>query len=130
MEKNKSFLYNNNESVRLDVFLTAQFSNFTRSYIKTLIEDNLITVNGKVVKSGYSLKHGDEICVNLPELKTISAKPEDIQLNIVYEDDSIIIINKQYIFERKNFYDQKVLFAGFSADFSCYCRIAQRLLSC
>lgn len=95
MEEVKSFVFNNNESVRLDIFLTAQFSNFTRSYIKTLIENKQITVNNKVVKSGYLLKSGDEIKVVVPEIKTISAEPEDINLDIVYEDDDLLVINKQ-----------------------------------
>lgn len=95
MEEIKIFKYLNSESVRLDVYLTAQFSNFTRSYIKTLIEDKKITVNDKLVKSGFLLKMGDEIKVVIPELKTISAQPEDIKLDIVYEDDDLLVINKQ-----------------------------------
>ena len=95
MEKIKTFKYDSSESVRLDIFLTAQFSNFTRSYIKTLIEDKSITVNGKFVKSGYMLKIGDEIIISIPEIKTISAEPEDIKLDIVYEDDDLLVINKQ-----------------------------------
>lgn len=95
MEEIKIFKYLNSESVRLDVYLTAQFSNFTRSYIKTLIEDKNITVNDKLVKSGFLLKMGDEIKVVIPQLKTISAQPEDIKLDIVYEDDDLLVINKQ-----------------------------------
>ena len=95
MEEIKTLIYLNNESVRLDVYLTAQFSNWTRSYIKTLIEDNKITVNNKQVKSGYTLKASDKIKVVIPEIKTISAEPEDIKLNIVYEDDDLLVINKQ-----------------------------------
>ena len=95
MEEVKIFKYLNNESVRLDVYLTAQFSNFTRSYIKTLIENDQIHVNNKIVKSGYMLKFNDEITVALPEIKTISAEPEDIKLDIVYEDDELLVINKQ-----------------------------------
>ena len=91
----KIFEFNSNESVRLDIFLTAQFSNFTRSYIKTLIDDKCVKVNDKNVKSGYMLKVGDQIKVDLPEVKTISATPEDIKLDIVYEDDDLLVINKQ-----------------------------------
>jgi len=60
-----------------------------------LIEDKQITVNGKLVKSGYLLRFGDEVKVNIPELKTISAEPENINLDIVYEDDDLLVINKQ-----------------------------------
>ena len=95
MEEIKIFNYLNNESVRLDVYLTAQFSNYTRSYIKTLIDDKQITVNEKSVKSGFMLKNGDVIKVIIPELKKISAEPEEINLDIVYEDDDLLVINKQ-----------------------------------
>ena len=84
-----------NESQRLDKFLTANFSEFTRSYIKTLIENENVLVNGKKVKSGYPLRLNDEVQLNIPELEKISAEPENIDLNIVYEDDDLIVINKQ-----------------------------------
>ena len=80
---------------RIDKFLQEQDLNLTRSYIKTLIEDGNITVNGNIVKSGYSLKTGDKIEVVLKEDKVSDIKPEDIRLDIMYEDDDIIIVNKE-----------------------------------
>ena len=95
MMEEKIFNINENLNQRLDMFLTANFSNYTRSYIKTLIDNANVCVNGKVVKSGYKLKVGDEVKITLPEIQTISAKPENIPLNIVYEDDDLLVINKQ-----------------------------------
>lgn len=94
MEQHK-IIYKENESMRLDKYLVANFSNFTRSYIKNLIDDNCVTVNGKNIKSGYMLKNNDEILVDLPDMKEISVEAEDIKLDIVYEDDDLLVINKQ-----------------------------------
>jgi len=81
--------------IRLDVYLSDKFDNITRSYIKTLIDDNRISVNGKVVKAGYKLRVGDIINVDFPPIETISTEPQDIPINIVYEDKDLLVINKQ-----------------------------------
>lgn len=81
--------------IRLDVYLAKTIDNCTRAYIKTLIDDDRITVNGKVVKAGFKLRKEDEIEVDFPEITTISTEPEDIPLNIVYEDSDLLVINKQ-----------------------------------
>ena len=94
MEK-KIFNLTENLNQRLDIFLTANFSNFTRSYIKTLIDNGNVKVNEKIVKSGYKVKSGDRVEVELPEIQTISAEAENIPLNIVYEDEDLLVINKQ-----------------------------------
>lgn len=80
--------------VRLDVFLT-EHTSFSRSYIKTLNENGQILVNGKTVKAGYILKVGDKIEYEQTEPQAISAEPENIPLDIVYEDDDLLVINKQ-----------------------------------
>lgn len=80
--------------VRLDVFLTEN-TDFSRSYIKTLNDEGRILVNGKTEKAGFKLRVGDEILVEEKEVEQISAEPEDIPLNIVYEDDDLLVINKQ-----------------------------------
>ena len=85
----------NETGVRLDVFLSAQFDTCTRSYIKTLVDDERINVNGKVVKAGYKLKVGDEVSVDFPPVEAISTEAQDIPLNIVYQDKDLLVINKQ-----------------------------------
>lgn len=86
--------YSNLDKARLDVFI-AQQTKLTRSYIKTLNDNGNVKVNGKVQKAGYMLSSGDEIDIFLPEVQTIDTAPEDIPLDIVYEDDQLVVINKQ-----------------------------------
>lgn len=83
------------KDVRLDVFISDKFDTCTRSYIKTLIDNGRITVNGKVVKAGYKLKLDDIVVVDFPPVETISTEPQDIPINIVYEDKDLLVINKQ-----------------------------------
>ena len=85
---------NEDVSKRLDIYLSEKIKDATRSYIKTLIDDEKITVNGKVVKSGYKLKVGDEISVTIVERVKEDIEAEDIPLDIMYEDKDIIIVNK------------------------------------
>ena len=79
---------------RIDKVIAELYPDFTRSYIKTLLENGEITVSGKSVKAGYKLKAKNEIRVNIPESKPLSVCAEDIPLDIVYEDDSLLVINK------------------------------------
>ena len=88
-----SFVCDQN-NVRLDVFLT-QNTNFSRSFIKTMNEENRISINGKVEKAGYKLKCGDVVEVEEKEVEKIDVSPENIPLDIVYEDDDLLVINKQ-----------------------------------
>lgn len=94
MEK-RTIIYNEDKEMRLDVYLTALLLPLTRSYIKTLIEQGCVLVNDKKVKSGYQLKINDKIYIVIPERQTISAEPENIDLNIVYQDEDLLVINKQ-----------------------------------
>jgi 23S rRNA pseudouridine1911/1915/1917 synthase len=81
------------EGKRIDVFLAAE-SDYTRSYIKKLIVDGLVFVNGKTVKPSYKVKENDKVVVNIPEAEKIDVLPENMPLDILYEDDDIIVINK------------------------------------
>ena len=78
---------------RLDA-LCAEVAEITRSAAARLIEDECVIVNSRTVPKKYSAKPGDVIEINLPECKESEALPEDIPLNIVYEDEYIIVINK------------------------------------
>jgi len=79
---------------RLDVFLTEVQAEITRSYIKKLIESERVTVNGAAAKAHYKLKEGDRVEVEVPDPEPLEVKPEAIPLDIVYEDASLIVINK------------------------------------
>ncbi len=79
---------------RLDVFLTEVQADITRSYIKKLIETERVTVNGAPAKAHYKLKEGDRVEVEVPDPEPLEVKPEAIPLTIVYEDASLIVIDK------------------------------------
>ena len=81
--------------VRADICLSEQLEGYTRSAVKKLFEGGLVQVNGKSAKPAQGIAEGDEICCTLPDPVEISARPEDIPLDIVYEDDDIAVINKQ-----------------------------------
>ncbi len=80
--------------MRLDVYLS-QVTDFSRSYIKRLNDEGYILVNGRQVKAGESLAQGDRITIEAKDLEPIDASPENIPLDIVYEDDDLLVINKQ-----------------------------------
>ena len=79
---------------RLDVFLLEKLPQFTRSYLKTLIEKNNILCNGLNVKAGYKIKQGDKVEAVIPEPEIIDLRPENIDFEIVYEDYDLLVINK------------------------------------
>ncbi len=79
---------------RLDVYLAEHLEGVSRSLIKNLIDDKKIVVNGKTVKAGYKISLGDKIVAQLPEPEVADIVAEDIPLNIVYEDDDIVVVNK------------------------------------
>ncbi len=83
-----------NSKQRLDIFLSSCFPDFSRSKIKNLIDENAVLVNQKNVKSGYSLKEGDKVELTIPEPKSTDILPENIPLDIVYEDGDLFVINK------------------------------------
>lgn len=82
------------KKVRCDVFLSEKISNLSRTSIQKLIKEKFVFVNGKNIKPNVILDIGDEISVSIPEKKEIKLVAEEIDLDIIYEDDFIIIINK------------------------------------
>lgn len=82
------------DGVRIDSWLAANMEDYSRSYIQKLCLDGNIWVNGTQVKSNYKLKEDDRITVNVPDAQMLDIEAEDIPLDIVYEDEHIIVINK------------------------------------
>lgn len=81
---------------RVDKFLMDRLPNVTRNKIQQGIKDGFVKVNGEEVKSNFKVKAGDEVVVELPEPpRETEVVPEDIPINIVYEDDDILIVNKE-----------------------------------
>lgn len=86
----------NSEDVglRLDKYLLTKYPDKTRSHIKHWIDDGVVLVNGKSVKAGYILKGQDDIEMGEVEEKVLSSEPQDIPVDIVYEDSDLAVINK------------------------------------
>jgi 23S rRNA pseudouridine1911/1915/1917 synthase len=83
-----------NEGERLDAFLAAHIEGWSRARLQRLIEEADVLVNGHTVKSSYKLHLNDEIEVELTPPPSTSFEPEDIPLDVVYEDDELIVVNK------------------------------------
>ncbi len=79
---------------RLDVFISEKLEDKSRSYVQGLIEEEKVKVNEKLKKSNYKLKLNDLVIVEVPEVTTLEIEKEDIPLDILYEDNDIIVINK------------------------------------
>lgn len=79
---------------RLDKAVSLLCENISRSSAQTLIEDGKILVNNKIANKKTSLKEGDCVTINLPEPKELDVTPENIPLDIVYEDEHLLVVNK------------------------------------
>ena len=80
---------------RIDKYLHGRFSNFSRVMLQNVIKAGGVKVNGKLVKPSFRLSSADEIELSLPELPSKEIEPEEIPLEIIYEDEDIIVLNKQ-----------------------------------
>lgn len=81
------------DSGRIDK-LIADNTDISRSYAAKLCDDLLVEVNGKTVEKKYKVKSGDVVKISVPEPESVEVVPEDIPLNIVYEDSDVIVVNK------------------------------------
>ncbi len=79
---------------RLDAYLARELNELSRSYAQKLIKDGLVLVNGLTKKPRYQVKDGDYIIVQIPKPKELEVIAEDIAIDIVYEDEDIVIVNK------------------------------------
>lgn len=79
---------------RLDQVLAEEVSDHSRSYFKDLIENEFVTVNGIQVKPSFKCSAGDRIDLIMPDPETVNIEPENIPLDIYYEDDDLLVVNK------------------------------------
>ncbi len=90
-----SYLVDNLENdVRIDKWICEQNQEISRSMLQKLLKDNQVTVNGKAVSKSYKVTDGDEIILEIPEPVELDVLPEDIPIEIVYEDDDLLVVNK------------------------------------
>ena len=93
-QKKQILISSNQSGQRLDKFLFHEFKDISRSAIQNLIIDGEILINDQVVKTGYKIKENDQISINIKEKPVTNLQPENIPLNIIYEDKYLIVINK------------------------------------
>jgi 23S rRNA pseudouridine1911/1915/1917 synthase len=80
---------------RVDKFLATVQEDWSRSQLQGWIKDGLLMVNGKPVKGNYRLQEDDEITLTVPPAREVDIQPENIPLDVVYEDGNVIVVNKQ-----------------------------------
>ncbi len=83
-----------NQLKRIDKYISEQNADLSRNYIQQLIDEENILVNGKKVKNNYKVKVNDEIICNLPEVKELEAIAQEMDLDIIFEDSDVIVLNK------------------------------------
>ena len=82
--------------MRLDKYLAEQIEEATRSYLEKLIDNSYVKINSKVInKNGRKLKSGEKIEISIPEEENIDIEAENIPLDIVFENDDFILVNKK-----------------------------------
>lgn len=79
---------------RLDKVLSFVLSEYSRSFVQNLFSEGLVSCNGKVVSKSFKPKHGDIINFTVPEPKELSLEPQNIPLDIIYEDNDLLVVNK------------------------------------
>ncbi len=88
------FTDDNNEDIRLDTYLTEVLNNFSRTKIQNLIKNKLVKINGQDKKSSYILRDGDRIDFELPPEDIVKIQPQNIPLDIIWEDENMLVVNK------------------------------------
>ncbi|MBO1307294.1 RluA family pseudouridine synthase [Enterococcus sp. 669A] len=82
------------ETGRIDKVLNERLKNHSRSQIQQWIKDGQVSIDGQPIKSNYKVSQGDKIFIRVPEPEELELLPEDLQLDIVYEDDDVVVVNK------------------------------------
>ena len=90
----KYIIDENNINIRIDACIANIDEDITRSYAKILLEDGSVLVNGQSVKASYKTKLNDNIEINIKKPKLTEAVPQEMDIDIVYEDEDVIIVNK------------------------------------
>lgn len=94
MENRLFYVTEEDEADRVDKYLASISEDFSRSFIQKLIREQAVLVNNKPVKASFPVAPGDEILLHVPDLTLPAALPEEIPLDILYEDEQVIVVNK------------------------------------
>lgn len=93
-EREFRFVHTEEDNLRLDVYLVDQIRDLTRAQIQSQVENGRVAVNGRARKSGYRLRPGDVVEVRVLDYEPPSLEPEDIPLQVLYEDEAVAVIDK------------------------------------
>ena len=94
MEILKYHVSDGQSGIRIDRYLSEKTEELSRSYIQKLLKEQKIKVNAAPVKANYKVQENDDISVEVPDMEEPDILPEDIPLDILYEDDDVLIVNK------------------------------------
>lgn len=94
MEKWNFLVETEGTGMRIDRYLAEKCADFSRSYLQKLIKEEQVCVNGKPAKANYKVQTGDCVEVSVPEIKELDVKPQEIPLDILYEDEYLLVVNK------------------------------------
>ena len=94
IQKTKIIIANEETNIRIDKFIKNLCLDISRNYIQTIIKDGKVSVNGKSVKPSYLTRENDEITIEAIEAKPLKIEKENIALDILFEDESVLIVNK------------------------------------
>jgi 23S rRNA pseudouridine1911/1915/1917 synthase len=79
---------------RIDAYLASRFTDYSRRVIQKVIDAEAVQVNGRPVKASYRVRAGDRVCIRLPELPDTTPEPEEIPIEVLYEDEALTVVNK------------------------------------
>lgn len=90
----KEIIVDENDKKRLDIFISENVEDLSRMAVKRLLDEEKIFVNGKIQKASYKLNENDKIEIHIDEPKEVKIEAQEIPIEIIYEDDDIIVVNK------------------------------------
>lgn len=93
-EKRAITIPGNGDGQRVDKFLAESLPDFSRSYLQKLLKDGQVLANGRAIKPNYKLSAGELLSVSLPENEDLNVEPEDLPVEVLYEDSDVILVNK------------------------------------
>ncbi len=94
-ERTVHFDYAGDSPTRLDVFLVEHLDHFSRSHVQKIIKNGTAFINGEKARASDKLRKGDAVAIEIPPPEPTDIQPEDIPLDIIFEDDCLVVINKQ-----------------------------------
>lgn len=94
MEKTVFLVESEDAGIRIDKYLSKKMEDVSRSYLQKLLKEEQVTVNEKKIKANYKVQAGETVSLYVPAPKEPDILPEDIPLDILYEDDSLMVVNK------------------------------------